>query len=153
QSFSNNSGNSNQTTNSQGQLNLSEVRGSHTVRAGADYRWHIRETNDYQTPSGNYLFDTTYVRKADDTTLLTPSNIGLSWAAFELGLPTRITADKTTKTTVTSPYLGTFVQDAWRLSKDVSLTLGLRYEWEGGVREQNNRMIVGFDPNAALAIR
>jgi hypothetical protein len=152
QSFSNNSGNSNQTTNKQAQLNFSQVRGAHTIRAGADYRWHIRETNNYGTPSGNFTFDTTYVRKADDTTVSTASNVGLSWASFMLGLPTQISVDQTSKSTVTSPYLGTFVQDAWRLSKDITLTVGLRYEWEDGVREQNNHMIVGFDPNAPLAI-
>jgi hypothetical protein len=152
QSFSNNSGNSNQTTNYQGQLNFSQVRGSHTLRAGADYRWHVRDTNTFQTPSGNFLFDTTYVRKADDTTVSPASNIGLSWAAFILGLPTRVTADKTFPSTVSSPYLGTFVQDAWRIGQNLTFTAGLRLEWEDGVTEKNDRMIVGFDPDATLAI-
>jgi hypothetical protein len=133
-------------------MNFTQVRGGHTLRAGLDYREHQRVGNSFGNASGSFAFDNTLTRKADDTTVSPASNIGLSWAAFMLGLPTTISADKTTSSKVTSPYVGTFFQDTWRLSSSLSINLGLRYEHEGGITEANDQMIVGFDPNAALTI-
>ena len=47
---------------------MSQVRGSHTLRGGADYRRHERFRNFPGNASGNFTFDNTYTRKADDTT-------------------------------------------------------------------------------------
>jgi hypothetical protein len=44
------------------------------------------------------------------------------------------------------------VQDTWRLSRKLSLTAGVRHEYEGGVTEANDAMVVGFDPTTTLAI-
>ena len=62
-----NSGTFDQGTHYQGQLNLTQVRGSHTLRAGTDFRRHERFRNFPGNASGNFTFDNTYTRKADDT--------------------------------------------------------------------------------------
>ena len=93
QTFSTNSGTFDQGTHYQGQLNLTQVRGSHTLRAGADVRRHERLRNFPGNASGNFVFDNTYTRKADDTTVSPAANIGLPWAAFMLGIPTRVEED------------------------------------------------------------
>src|SRR5207253_4707802 len=46
----------------------------------------------------------------------------------------------------------TFFQDTWRVSRKITLSAGLRYEYDNGVSEKNDRMLTGFDPNATLAI-
>jgi hypothetical protein len=140
------------TTNYQGQLNLSQVRGAHTLRAGLDMRLHQRLNDTFNTPQGQFTFDNTYTRKADDTTVSPAATLGLSWAAFMLGVPTNVTADRTAKSLVTSPYTGTFFQDTWRMGRSLTMSAGLRYEYERGIRERSNQMIVNFDPNASLSI-
>jgi hypothetical protein len=141
-----------QGTNYQGQLTMTQVRGSHTVRAGADFRRHERVRDFPGRASGNFIFNNEYTRKADDTTLSPAANLGLSWAAFMLGMPSAIEQDMNARSIVTSPYLGTFFEDTWRVSDNVTLNFGLRYEYEDGIRERSDQMLVGFDPNAAVSI-
>ncbi|HEV3216898.1 MAG TPA: carboxypeptidase-like regulatory domain-containing protein [Vicinamibacterales bacterium] len=150
--FSNNSGTYDQSTNYQGQVNLSQVRGSHTLKGGVDVREAQRIRNDPGFASGNFTFNNTYTRKADDTTVYPAADLGLSWAAFMLGMPTTVAADSTAQYHVKSPWVGTYVQDTWRMSSNVTLTGGFRYEYEDGNKEVNDAMLVGFDPNALLSI-
>ena len=59
-----NSGTFDQGTHYQGQLNLSQVRGSHTLRAGVDIRRHERFRNFPGNASGNFTFDNTYTAQS-----------------------------------------------------------------------------------------
>jgi Carboxypeptidase regulatory-like domain len=145
-----NSGTFDQGTHYQGQLNVSQVRGSHTLRGGGDYRRHERFRNFPGNASGNFTFDNTYTRLADDTT--GAANLGLNWAAFMLGIPTRVEAEMTASSLASNHWFGTFFQDTWRVSENVTLNFGLRYEYETGLTEKNDQMLTGFDPNAQVAI-
>ncbi len=145
-----NSGTFDQGTHYQGQMNVSQVRGSHTLRGGADYRLHDRFRNFPGNASGNFTFDTTYTRQADDTT--GASNFGLPWAAFMLGIPTTVEAELTAQSQASNHYLGSFFQDTWRVSDNVTLNVGLRFEYETGVREKNDQLMLGFDPSLDVAI-
>jgi hypothetical protein len=147
-----NSGTFDQGTHYQGQLNLSQVRGSHTLRAGVDYRRHERFRNFPGNASGNFTFDNTYTRKADDTTEAPAANLGLGWAAFMLGIPTRVEAETTASSLIANHWVGSFFQDTWRLSQTVTLNVGLRHEYETGLTEKNDQMLIGFDPQADIAI-
>jgi hypothetical protein len=147
-----NSGTFDQGTHYQGQLNLTQVRGSHTLRAGTDYRRHERFRNFPGNASGNFTFDNTYTRKADDTTEAPAANLGLNWAAFMLGIPTRVEAEMTASSTISNHWVGTFFQDTWRVSENITLNFGFRYEYETGLTEKSDQMLVGFDPNANVAI-
>ncbi len=150
--FSNNSGTYDQSTNYQAQFNVSQVRGSHTLKGGVDIRQAQRVRNDPGFASGNFTFNNLYTRKADDTTVYPAADLGLSWAAFMLGMPSTIAAESTAQYHVKSPWAGTYVQDTWRVSNTITLTGGLRYEYEVGNAEIGDKMLVGFDPNATLAI-
>src|SRR6185369_13314906 len=86
-----------------------------------------------------------------DESTLTPSNLGLTLAAFELGLPTSASINDELPSTFSNYWTAAFGQDTWRLG-DLTLNGGLRYEYETGVREKNGHMIVGWDPTATLAI-
>jgi hypothetical protein len=41
--------------------------------------------------------------------------------------------------------LGTYVQDKWQITPTLSLTAGVRYDWDGGLTEKYGR-IFNFDP-------
>ncbi len=83
---------SDETTNLQGQFNATQVRGSHTLRGGVDVRKAMRGRIGGGNASGLLTFTRDYTRQASDEALLTPSNLGLSLAAFMLGVPTIDTA-------------------------------------------------------------
>ena len=51
-----------------------------------------------------------------------------------------------------SPYYAAFAQDTWRVSRNLTLTLGLRAEYERGATERYDRALSSFDPSLELPI-
>ena len=138
-------------THIQGQSSITSVKRRHTLHGGVDVRRAQRDRTGGGNRSGQLTFDNTYTRQASDTSQLTPSFLGTSLAAFELGLPTSASINDTLPSTFSNYWTGAFGQDTWRLGR-MTLNYGLRFEYETGVKETNGQMIVGFDPNAKLAI-
>ncbi|HEU4435182.1 MAG TPA: TonB-dependent receptor [Pyrinomonadaceae bacterium] len=53
--------------------------------------------------------------------------------------------DNSINYSVQSLYHGFFFQDDWRVSKNLTLNIGLRYDLEQGLTERYNRILRGFD--------
>jgi hypothetical protein len=140
------------TTNVQGQFNVTQVRGPHTLRSGVDVRRAMRSRVAGGVTSGELSFGRDYTRQASDETQLTASNLGLSLAAFMLGVPTSIEVEDQVPANTYNHFFGAFGQDTWRVGPNLTLNLGLRFEYENGIREKDDRMIVGFDPTALTSI-
>ena len=151
QGFGGGLGDGDTATHIQAQSTISAIRGAHTLRGGVDVRYVQRDRTGGGNRSGQLTFDTTYTRQASDTSQLTPSTLGLSLAALELGLPTSASINDTLPSSFSNNWMGAFGQDTWRLGR-FTVNAGLRFEYETGVREQDGHMIVGFDPTAKLAI-
>jgi len=132
--------------------NISHVRNSHSFRAGIDFRQHYRTLiQNGGLTSGNFQFANTYVRRDEDG--FTPAGtLGLSWAAFQLGMPRVMNVDTNDTFALMSPYYAWYGQDTWRVSRSLTLTLGLRMEYEQGSTERYNRAIAYYDPNLTLPI-
>ncbi len=130
---------------------LSHIRGNHSVRAGFDSRLQYRTGGGGGNTSGTFGFGNTYTRKNDDT--FTPAgSLGLSWAAFLMGIPDNMSVATNDSYAMLNPYYGWYGQDTWRLTRKLTVNLGLRVEYELGPTERYNRMITGFDPAAKLPI-
>jgi hypothetical protein len=138
-------------THIQGQSSITSVKGGHTLHAGVDMRRAQRDRTGGGNRSGQLTFDRTYTRQFSDESSLTPSNLGLALAAFELGLPTSASINNELPSRFSNYWTAAFGQDTWRLGR-VTLNAGLRFEYETGVREKNGHMIVGWDPAAKNAI-
>ncbi len=133
-------------------VNLSHVISNHSVRVGIDFRDQVRNdagANGYS--SGNFTFDNTFTQ-ATDNGAIPAASIGLSYAAFQLGIPTTSSIDNNTSLSQGNPYYGWYGMDTWRVTRNITLTLGLRMEYETGPTERYNRAIGGFDPTAQLPI-
>jgi len=135
-----------------GKSDVSSVRGSHTFTAGVDVRQHFRTGGSPGNSTGSFSFNNFYTRRADDTAAGPAGDLGLSWAAFMLGIPSGMSISTNDSYATHNPYYAWFVQDNWRATPRLSFTLGLRWEYEGGFTERYNRMIGGFDPNTRLPI-
>jgi hypothetical protein len=131
---------------------LTRLRGTHTVDAGFEYRaYRQNKYNGNTTRSGSYIFDPTWTRGPLDNSTTAP--IGQGFAAFLLGLPNASSVinrngDFAEQSTVWCGYL----QDNWRVRRNLTVTIGLRYELEGPLTERFNRSIREFDAGAALPI-
>jgi hypothetical protein len=135
------------TQNLQLTANMTHVRANHTMKFGTDMRQHSRTGFDPDTSQGLYTFDPTYTRRYSDTALYTPGSLGLSWAAFMLGIPTTSTINTPVDYATSSPYYSAFAQDAWRATSKLTVNVGLRFEVERGMTENADRMITSFDPD------
>jgi len=132
-------------------VNWSHIRGKHTMRAGLDARQHFRTVTAGGLTSGSFTFSNFFTRRNDDT--LTPAgDLGHSWAAFIMGIPSAISLETSDSMAIHSPYYGLFFQDDWRVTPRLSLNLGLRMEYELGITERYNRAMGSFDPSAKLPI-
>ncbi|MBI3683899.1 MAG: hypothetical protein HY235_26285 [Acidobacteria bacterium] len=132
-------------------LEMSHIRGNHTLRAAFDNRNMFRTGGGGGNTSGNFTFTDSYTRRNDDG--FTPStNLAHGWAAFALGTPNGISIATNDSYATHNPYYAWFVQDNWRVTPKLTLNLGLRMEYERGATERYNRMIGGFDPGIVLPI-
>ena len=122
-------------TTYQGQSNLTSTRGSHTWRGGVDLQWAQRTAQDGAGNMGTFNYDNTYTRGADTTNVFPAQQLGLSLAAFMLGMPTSVSIADESGFDVRNNYFGTFVQDTWRVGRNLTLNLGLRFEYQNGIKE------------------
>ncbi|MBL8211638.1 MAG: TonB-dependent receptor [Bryobacterales bacterium] len=132
--------------------NLSHIRDAHTIRAGVDFRQHYRtQRQNGGFTSGNFTFANNFVRKDEDG--FNPAGaLGLTWATFGLGMPTGMSVDTNDSFALMSPYYAWYAQDTWRVTRRLTVTFGLRMEYEKGPTERYNRAISYFDPNIELPI-
>lgn len=152
QSFGDDSGTYPEVLNIQGQVNLTHVQGAHTLRVGTDVRRHSRRLSTLGNTSSLVSFTNEYTRAADDTTVYPAQNLGLSWAAFMLGIPSEFEIDDNIEPEIESPYMGVYAQDTWRATRNLTVNFGLRYEYESGIAETARRDIIGWDPDAETSI-
>jgi hypothetical protein len=132
--------------------NVSHVLGKHSFRAGIDFRMQLlHNIGENGNSMGNFVFSNTYTQ-ATDNGAIAAGALGLSYAAFQLGIPTSMSVDNNTSVTEGNPYYGFYAMDTWRVTRNLTLTLGLRIEDEEGPTESYNRAIGPFDPTASLPI-
>ncbi len=129
-------------------LEMTHIRGKHTLRAAFDNRNMFRTGGGGGNTSGNFTFNNQWTRRNDDGN--TPAaNLSHGWAAFALGTPTSMTIATNDNFATHNPYYGWFFQDNWRVNSKLTLNLGLRMEYEQGPTERYDRMIAPFDPTFA----
>jgi hypothetical protein len=143
-----------ETTNLQVQSSVTTVKGTHTLRGGLDYRLAMRRGGLMAAGnvSSTYNFDNFYTRAADTTAVFPSNNVGPSLAALMLGIPTSVSIGQNAPISMSNPFYGGFIQDTWRARSNFTLNFGLRYEFENGIKESEDRWLTEFDPNAELAI-
>ena len=127
------------------------VMSNHTLRAGVDVRQYFTNGGGGGNTAGAFSFDNLYTRKNDDT--FTPTgSLGFSYADFLLGIPTSMQVVTNDTYAVHSPAYAWYGQDNWRVTSKLTLILGLRAEWEGGLTERYNRALAAFDRTLQLPI-
>jgi hypothetical protein len=123
---------------------LTLIRGAHTLKFGGNFiRFHANE-QARQFASGQFVFQTKFTsgRTAQGATI---NNTGMTFADFLLGRLNQVNAEFSQGNSRRSSYVGGYVEDGWRVTPNLTLNFGLRYEMETPIYEINGRMN-NFDP-------
>ena len=125
---------------------ISKYKGIHNLKAGFDYRRIHDDGNDFANSAGQFTFNGVFTRS---TPLSAVSGTGADLADMLVGVPASGSGYIPTKLYEFADYFGAYAQDDIRLTKTITLNVGMRWERELGLQERNNSMVVGFNTTAA----
>ena len=123
--------------------NVSKYVGRHNVKAGFDFRRIKDSGNDFNDASGDYTFNGIFTKSAPTSS----GSGGADLADLLLGYPASGYAIAASKLNYVANYYAFYVQDDFRVSKKLTLNLGMRWEHEV-LFEANNNVLVNFDGTA-----
>lgn len=121
--------------------NLTMVRGAHTLKTGVTFNARRNSSTQWLTPNGSYTFSGVFSAQPP----VTATNRYQAFADLLMGVPSAYTAQ-------TDPFLlrlqnslfFTYFQDDWRVSPNLTINMGLRWEYFGKPSDRYDR-IVSFD--------
>jgi hypothetical protein len=123
---------------------LTWVKSNHTYKFGAELRIEGYPTDLVHPSYGNYTFSTAQTGIPDSAYIKTLS-VGFPYASFLLGQ-----MDSGAIGAAASPRVGKsswafFAQDSWKVTRKFTLDYGLRYDYQGYLRETYGRL-ASFSP-------
>jgi hypothetical protein len=133
------------TTSYQVFVDMVKIVGRHSLKIGFDGREYRLRVQNFGNSSGGFNFTPTFVESGS-----TGSNqtFGGDLADFYFGLPTVGQYDLAAKADYRSFYIGSFLQDDWRVTDHLTLNMGLRFDIDTPFGEKFGRTVNGFDPDA-----
>jgi hypothetical protein len=125
--------------------------GNHNMKFGTEYRRYVEHSSRFPTAvSPTIAFSNTFTRGPLDNSSAAPR--GQDLASFLLGVPTGGSMSRAAEYNERSGVIGLYAQNDWRVRNNLTINLGLRWEYESPLSEQEDRMISGFDFDTALPI-
>jgi hypothetical protein len=132
---------SRQQANLQG--NVSQMWGKHSLKYGSEYALLLRHTKASGRSSGELGFSGDWTREYASIGQGTLD--GSSIASLLLGYPASGTLQYNDSFFRREPYWAAFIQDDWKLTKKLTLNLGLRYDIQFSLIEIHNRVNHDWD--------
>ncbi|MBM3755936.1 MAG: TonB-dependent receptor [Acidobacteria bacterium] len=129
---------------------LTKSKNAHTIKFGYEHRFYA--ANDYgrENSVGTYAFNRGFTQGPDPLQATATSGFGV--ASLLLGTPASGSARLQTDGTASIKYQALFVQEDWKLTRNLTLNLGLRWENEAPPTDRYN-VLSNFDPNAQSPLR
>lgn len=119
---------------------MTTIRGNHSFKYGWQERRNLFASSGPGSSTGYFDFRSNSWTKATNVDNISV-NHARDWAAFMMGLPSGMSIDTNDSAYWRTPRRALFFQDDWRLTNKLRVSLGLRYEREGGTSERFNRGI------------
>jgi len=118
---------------------VTKIAGNHTIKIGLNYRILYGGNRQGAALSGNYTF------AGLTTNPQVPAGTGSNLAQFLMGEVGGANIDRILGNSFHGVAISSFVQDDWKVSRRLTLNLGLRYDWQQKPYERNDGHI-NFDP-------
>jgi hypothetical protein len=124
---------------------LNKTVGSHTLKFGGEFRV-LRDNYIQPTSSfGTFNFTKGFTQR---NPLAADAASGNAFASLLLGYPASASAPINATYAFQHLYYGAFFQDDWRVTRKLTLNLGLRWDYESPTAERYNQLNAGFDKTA-----
>jgi hypothetical protein len=136
----------NGTVGARGSLNwdftdiVTKIKGSHTLKGGWEHRLLRGNNRQSGQPSGSFTFNSNLTTNPQST-----AGAGSGLASFVLGTVAGASIDRVLGQSMIGYATSFFVQDDWKVTRRLTLNLGLRYDFQQEPLERNNG-ISNFDP-------
>jgi len=127
--------------------------GNHSLKFGGDFRlprYNILDPGS--SGPGTFTFNNTFTR-LNYSQSSSGNTSGSALASLLLGVPASGSLGANAATAYQNTYTGLFVQEEWKVRRNLTLNLGLRYELETPYTERYDRAIYGFDYNAPAPLK
>ena len=127
---------------------VEKIYKAHTFTVGVDLRAY---KGSYLTPAyadGEFNFANTKGNAVAASNTSNPAYFGSAFALFMLGIPTGGTQNVGVPFQYDTFLNAFFVQDDWKATPNLVISMGVRVDHETPVVESQNRMVNGFNPNA-----
>ncbi len=119
---------------------VTTIHGPHTITFGGEFRVADQNYGQTNNGTGGYNFNQTFTAANP----LNGSGGGLDFASFLFGTPNSAAVQEPAFTASQQKYWAAYIQDTYKATSRLSITLGLRYEVTGPWTERYNRISVFF---------
>ena len=131
-------------------VNATKVWGAHTTKMGSDYRKFLLNFTQLFFPSGQFAFNNAQWTQRNPN--VSSGTQGAALASMLLGIPTSVNMSHNPSPASSSSYWSGYVQDDWRIARNLTINLGLRYEFDVPRTERFDRLAY-FDRGRGVAAR
>jgi hypothetical protein len=128
---------------------VTKVLSRHTIKFGGEFRKMFMNFRQHGQPSGSFSFNSAVTQRVVGTA--TSQTQGNGFASFLLGIPASGTMEHTYAIATASAYFGLYAQDDWKVTRKLTLNIGLRYDVDVPRTERYNRLSY-FDIDAPSPI-
>jgi hypothetical protein len=119
--------------------NMTFISGRHSFKAGFDHRRTQFNLGQGSSPRGAFTYDGVFSQDPGNR-----SRTGNGFADFLLGYPDSASIGTNVRAGTRVRNYSAFLQDDWKVSSQLTMNIGLRYEYTTPVTEPANRM-ANFD--------
>ena len=124
-------------------VSASKLVKTHALKFGGEFRVILDNTPAYSAMA--FSFSPVFTQQ---NYVNASAASGNAFASFLMGNPSGGSATINAMPAYGNHYYGVYLQDDWRVTRSLTLNLGVRWDYDSPMTERYNRMTQGFDPTS-----